>query len=354
MIYYVATERFSSTIRGFLKAFPEMRRSLTSLTYEELFFERAGPIGHYIFTDFDRLSRYELESAARFAAELAATAPEARILNHPLCVLERLPLLVALQKAGINDFTATRIEAGERPVGYPVFIRAEEGYGGPETDVILNECEFDAALADLARRGLPLRGRIAIGHAAEQAADGYFRKYGAFNVGGRIIPIHLMRGSTWVVKRHITESEWIARRDDASRLSQAAISEEFAYVRDNPHQEILARACSIGGIDFGRVDYGVVGGRVQVYEINTNPSLPNVSQVDARSMKRNLVRGALLESFEAINCPISFRGRVRFSEARPRAHNLHLPRLRLPASLLRRAIGSVAGRWRNKRGVSHR
>ena len=80
MIYYVATERFSSTINRFLRAHGKaLGGCLASLTYEELFFERAGPIGHYIFTDFDRLSRYELECAASFAMALEKAAPEARI-----------------------------------------------------------------------------------------------------------------------------------------------------------------------------------------------------------------------------------------------------------------------------------
>src|SRR6266851_205923 len=97
MIYYLSTERFSSTIRRFLKGNPAFRRTVASLTYEELFFEKRGPIGHYIFTDFDRLTRYELEGAASFALALEEAAPTARILNHPLAVKERFPLLVALR-----------------------------------------------------------------------------------------------------------------------------------------------------------------------------------------------------------------------------------------------------------------
>src|SRR5262249_29699715 len=154
--------------------------NVTSLTWEELFFEQAGPVGHYIFTDFDRLSRYELDCAAAFAQGLAAAAPNARIFNHPARVLERYPLLVALRKAGINDFPATRLEAGARPPRFPVFIRAEDGFAGPETDVLNDEKEYDAALAELAHRGLPARGRLAIGYAAERSPDGFFRKYAAF------------------------------------------------------------------------------------------------------------------------------------------------------------------------------
>ena len=55
-------------------------------------------------------------------------------------------LLVALHKAGINNFTATRLETGARPADYPVFIRAEDGYGGPETELLGNDAEFDAAV----------------------------------------------------------------------------------------------------------------------------------------------------------------------------------------------------------------
>jgi len=154
LIFYLSTERFSSTIRHYVKYFDgELRGVVKALSYEELFFENAGPVGHYIFTDFDRLSRYELECAAAFADTLQETVPEARILNHPLTVLERYPLLVALNRAEINDFTATRIESGDRPQSYPVFIRAEDGYGGPETDLIHNDAEYDAALTAFAQRG---------------------------------------------------------------------------------------------------------------------------------------------------------------------------------------------------------
>jgi hypothetical protein len=338
MIYYVATERFSSTIRRFLKNHGKtLGGILRSLTWEELFFERGGPIGHYIFTDFDRLSRYELECAAAFALALEKAAPEARILNHPLRVLERFPLLVALHKAGINDFTATRIEAGERPPKYPVFIRAEDGYGGPETDVLNNDAEFDTALADLARRGLPLRGRIAIGYAAERGADGFFSKYGAHFVDGRVIPNHLMRGRTWVVKSHVTESEWVERRDDIYRLSEPAVDDEMKYIRENPHDEVLRRAFGIAGIDFGRADYGVVGGRVQVYEINTNPSLPGRLKNDIRDERRAIIHRNITGALRVIATPLNHHGKVRFSETRPRAHSLHLPRRRLAVSVLRRA-----------------
>lgn len=346
MIYYVSTGRFSSTIRRFLKHYGRMLGGcLKSLTWEEIFFERGGPIGHYIFTDFDRLSRYELDCAAAFALSLEKAAPEARMLNHPLKVLDRYPLLVKLHEAGINDFTATRLEAGERPPKYPVFIRAEDGYGGPETDVLNNDAEFDAALDNLKRRGLPVRGRIAIGYAAERGAGGYFRKYAAFNVGGDIIPTHIVSGRTWVVKSRIKETDWIERRDKERGLRADVVSEELAYLRENPHRDVLAKSFELAGIQFGRVDYGVVNHRVQIYEINTNPKLPSPEKGDRRDDRRRLVSEQFLRAVSKADGALQKAGKVvAYRELRPRAHDLHLPRGRLFTSLSRRAFRLVTPR----------
>ena len=320
------------------------RGLLSSLSYEELFFERAAPVGHYIFTDFDRLSRYELECATAFAKNLHKTAPKTRILNHPLKALERYPLLIALNRAGINDFTATRIECGERPPRYPVFIRAEDGYGGPETDLLKSDEEYDAAVDELFRRGLPLRGRIAIGYAAERSSDGHFYKYGALNIGGKIVPQHINYGQSWIVKMNYQHSANGGSRDELFGESEMGVANELRYVQKNPHREILGRAFAIAGIDFGRADYGVVDGRVQIYEINTNPYLPYGKKVTNRSDKASIILNGILEGFSAIDIPIGVRGRVAFEEPRPRDHNLHWPRQRLPISLARRTIDRVAGR----------
>lgn len=341
MIHYVATERFLSTVENFLAGFPDLRGHLRPLSYEELFFERAGPIGHYIFTDFDRLSRYELECAAAFARALAELAPVATILNHPLRAMERYPLLAALHRAGINDFAAIRVETGERPPAYPVFIRAEDGYGGPETDLIHDDAGFDAALARLADRGLPRRGRIAVGYAASRDADGYFRKYGAFNVFGRIIPQHIHRSGMWVTKRNLPEHSWAY---PATREAKSAdiVSEELEFVRQNPHRDVLLRAFEVGGIEFGRADYGIVDGRVQIYEINTNPHFPRLDARGRGAERTSIIKERMSEAFRAIDRPLPTGGRVRFAESRPRAHSLHLPRRRLARSVARRLRDKLA------------
>jgi hypothetical protein len=259
-------------------------------------------------------------------------------------VLERYPLLIALNKAGINEFTATRIECRDLPPRYPVFIRAEDGYGGPETDLLNNDEEYNAAIDDMAQRCLPLRGRIAVGYAAERSSDGYFYKYGALNIGGRIVPQHINYGQSWIVKLNYQNARGVAGRDDTYGQSEVGVANELRYVKDNPHREILSHAFAVAGIDFGRADYGVVNGRVQIYEINTNPYLPYRKRATNRSEKRPIVRDGILKALKTNDVPIGVRGRVTFEEPRPRAHNLHWPRRRLPVSLARRTIDRLSGR----------
>ncbi len=321
MIRYVVTERFSTTIRALVAGLGSDARGLIDFfTYEELFLEGGGPLGHYIFTDFDRLSRYETDSAAAFALALQSADPRVRILNHPLSACERLPLLRRLHRAGLNDFDAVRLDDGSRPARFPVFIRAEDGYGRPDTAVLGDPAAFEAALADLERRGRPLKGRIAVGYVGEAGPDGFFRKYGAFNIGGRIVPQHLMCGDDWVVKKA------------SSKIGPDQVAEELAFIRDNPHAERLLAAFREGGIDFGRVDYGFCGGRLQVFEINTNPSFPKFARSDARSERRTIIRSRFLEALRALDTPHG-AGWVPFEETRPRAHDKRLPKGRLAASL---------------------
>ena len=47
----------------------------------------------------------------------------------------------------------------------------------------------------------------------------------------------------------------------------------------NPHRELLEHIFRDAGIDYGRIDYGLLDGRIQVWEINTNPWIASDSDV---------------------------------------------------------------------------
>ena len=331
MIYYVCREQHLTPVRRLLDSGSQAIVSrLRPLTWERLFFERSAPVGHYIFTDFDRLSAYEREIGAGFAVLLAERVPEARILNHPGEVLERFPLLRAWHAAGLNDYDAVRLEDGGRPARYPAFIRFEQEFAGPETAILEDEAAFDAALADLARRGKPLRGRIAVGFMARPDENGFFRKYGAFRIGDAIVPQHLLTNRNWVVKspgRHGHEAAYEAL--------------ELAWIRDNPHKDELLRAFDIARIRYGRMDYTVIDGRLQFYEINTNATPPNFTMGGGRAERRGIIRKGFEEAFAAIDTPIRSTGRLPFTVPSRNRHVLLAPRRGLAGSLVRRSVHAL-------------
>jgi hypothetical protein len=50
-------------------------------------------------------------------------------------------------------------------------------------------------------------------------------------------------------------------------------AEERRYVETNPHAAWIREVFGLARIDYRRIDYGVVGGRPQAYEINTNSTI---------------------------------------------------------------------------------
>jgi hypothetical protein len=55
--------------------------------------------------------------------------------------------------------------------------------------------------------------------------------------------------------------------------SEEGIRLERRYLEDNPHAGQLRRCFELAHIDYGRIDYGLVGDSIQVWEINTNPTI---------------------------------------------------------------------------------
>jgi hypothetical protein len=86
-----------------------------------------------------------------------------------------------------------------------------------------------------------------------------------------------------VVPRHVFFSRrWFVKVADLVGAEQ--VREELAYLEANPHAEALRQACRIGHIEYGRVDYALLDGKVQVWEINHTPQLlaPPPAEIDLR------------------------------------------------------------------------
>lgn len=334
MLYYVAREQHRYTIDRLLGSIVQAGRRppdhLRVATYEELLAVKRAPIGSYVFTDLDRLTPYEIEAAAEIARAVQNADQRAIVSNWPHRVLGRYALLRRLHEAGMNDSNVWRLDEERMPSGYPVFIRREQDALGPETPLLHNESEYRAAIAQLRDRGRPLLGRIAVQFCDSADGTGTFRKYGALYFRGDVVPQHLFLSREWMVKRSTLE------------LSPDMMAEEENYVFDNPHADQIRAIFALAETDFGRIDYTIVDGRVQTFEINTNPNFPRMRlDPDGRLRRRLHVVERTLAGFKAMDGGTTRRGVIRFRTPKPKLHRLR------NRSVWRRARDLAAlARWR--------
>lgn len=235
-----------------------IERRLKSWRTGTLSLRAAPPPGAvFAFTDLEILRDREHEPVARVARRLGES--EAKILNHPARTLTRFELLRALHAQDVNSFTAERAGAPAGPSRWPVYVRDDRSHDdGSMSDLLRDPDELAGHLAELARRGVDLGSRSVVEYAGAPGPDGLFRKYAAYRLGDAIVPNHLYFARHWTVKH-------------AEVVDESTTREELEYVATNPHEEVLRRAFEIAGIEYGRADYGVIGDRVEIYEINTNP-----------------------------------------------------------------------------------
>ena len=77
-------------------------------------------------------------------------------------------------------------------------------------------------------------------------------------LGTHILPRSVAQSRAWVAKY---------RGDEFDR------DLELRYVEENPHEAWIREVFKLGGVEYGRVDYSLVNGRPQLWEINTNPTI---------------------------------------------------------------------------------
>ncbi len=266
---------------------------LRVISYSELFnYQGARPTATYVFTDFDRLAGFALDRAALLYRELRDQGSV--VLNDPALALGRFGLLRALNRAGINAFDAYRVDALETPARWPVFLRVDGDHGKPVSDLIDNEEQLSAALEQSLRDGVPRSLSGIVEYAAEPVQPGLFRKLSVFRVADRLL------GYTCV-----HDDQWIVKYGKPGIASPELYDEEYEFVSTNPFAEALRPVFEIAGVDYGRVDFGLVGGRPQIYEINTNPDIklrPPPGKVQRREESLELFRSNYLEAMRAIDC----------------------------------------------------
>jgi hypothetical protein len=294
--------------------------------YDELARLDRLPLGTWVFTETDRLSNAERKLALLACDRLAAAG--ARVMNDPRRTLLRYDLLRAASVGGVNRFQAwpaTGVIFGRNgrreartaetvvaeALRFPVFIRFANRHTGNLTPLLDSPRQLEAALASLMSARHRLDHLLVVEFCDTKDEHGIYRKYSAYKIGDRVVPRYLECSRDWMVK-------WDWRIFDRLRAD-----EETRYLETNPHESWIRGIFELAGIDYGRVDYGVLDGAPQAWEINTNPTIgrgpgpkvPYRPEVAAYKEMLAPAFGAFYEKFEdawrAVDTPGS-AGSVEF------------------------------------------
>ena len=285
-LHFVTTARNRGPLEWYLA---DLGRPLATLfvahTYEALLAAPGVatlPRGTWIFADVELLTAADRARAVAFHDALEDRGDAT--LNHPTRSLSRVPLLQRLHADGINDFAVHTLDRDGTPVGcpirYPVFVREADDHHGSVSPLLHDRIALWRWLDHARATGTLPRQPLVVEFCDTSDRRGVFAKYGAFVVGDAIVPRHLFFSRDWVVK-------------DWRLVGPRELAAERAYVADNPHAAALSDIARRAGIDYGRIDYGLRDGRVQVFEINTNPTI--TGRTPSPHLRRRLVERARAE-----------------------------------------------------------
>jgi hypothetical protein len=215
------------------------------------------PRGVYLFTSLDGMNAAQLGVARWLWNRLSSQPSCFACLNDPSRVFGRYRLLRLLHERGVNDFNVCLLSELDR-VRFPAFVRYEHLHRANLTGLLHSRGELEDALALLLLRGERASELIVTEWLDYRSDDGLYRKWGAHIVGSSVIAKHVMVGTQWMMKMKYSKI----------RLAGA---EEREYVVENPHVALLEPVFDLSGCDWGRVDYSIYRGRMQVWEVNDNP-----------------------------------------------------------------------------------
>lgn len=280
-LIYLCSQDHAYTFRDMPEQLRRLGVSARVLSYEKLWGCRWLPRGTNVMPDFDRLSPMEHEIAGRLHDHLRVAGLQ--VLNNPHDFRPRDSLLKALHAEGLNGFTCHLPAAGEWPRRYPVFLRTIAAHRGALTDLLPDRTAAGAALARALNSGGLIRDLVFVEYAAEpQPETGSFQKHAALRVGP-----HIIRANT------VNDASWMAKNGSEGVASAAQYLTERAEMDTYPHHDYVMRVFEFAGLQFGRLNFGIVAGQPQTYEINTNFSMtmslahPNATRSEAMGLVKS-------------------------------------------------------------------
>lgn len=262
-------------------------RRLQEMTYADLLSRGSAPRAAYVLGDRNRMNPLQRKLAGAFRRHLEAGG--AKTWNNPERQLGRVGLLKKLFNEGDNLFNVYRMDDDRSEIQFPAFVRVENDHHGPRTKLCHTHEELDREIQRVLIFGTSLRNVLIEEFQDTRSPDGYFRKYSAWRIGESIIAQHCFLSEDWVVK-HPTDGFEQARKESDD------------YHLENPHADLVKPLFDLAGIEYGRIDYGFTGKRIQVWEINDNPRFVTPGQqTQGRVQKDHLYMAA----FDAMGAQVA-------------------------------------------------
>ena len=262
------------------------------MSYIEAFARRSLPRATYIFSDLDRLGWCELELAAALFREMRKAG--FRVLNDPARFPNRLALLQRLHRAGVNSFRAWSAEDWTEVDRFPSFLRTKSAHRGNLSELFPDRDALGKGVDELVSRGFPLNDLMISEYCAEPFENDIFRKLSIYRIGEIYVP-----------EISVHERSWTTKYGTNGVASDAAYEQDLARIRENAWVHEARAAFEVADIDYGRADFGIVQGRAEFYEINTNPMMfsPEKHRHPDRVEAMRLSHERYLHALEAVNMP---------------------------------------------------
>lgn len=292
MLLYLAKEKNLDTIVVFIRQWaPEMQSFMKLGTYTHVYKLQQAPRGHVIFTDLERHRPSARVMLSRLADELSAHEG-VRLVNDPRKVKDRYDIARTLYDEGVNRFNVYSLDEIDRIERYPVFIRHRYQHSGPGTPLIQSRETLDTLLAGFLLNDYAPEELMIVEY-LDTSTDGVFAKYGAFHINGKVLPRHRLCGDDWALKQSNIKDEQTA-------------AAEAEFLDKNLYADQVKRAFELAGIDYGRADFSVLDGQIQVWEINTNPVIimPADSLSEGQMVNARRFRQWIVDEFREMNARV--------------------------------------------------
>jgi hypothetical protein len=261
MIYYIVPEVHNRLITEYLELWGRDVASRIQVVHTETLPQRRELArGTYVLSAIDQYSSGMAALVAAMHRQLC-DQPGVRFLNHPTDTLQRFELLDTLYKSGRNDFRAVRVTDDWRSLRYPLFVRDSGTHDGALSPLLRSEVDVERAIGRALVQGRQLERLMVVEFCDTADSAGYYRKYSAFIIGGQIVPRYLSISREWMLKFQ------------GSEFNLRMAEDERDYVMTNPHEAELRDIFALARVEYGRIDYAMLDGRLQTWEINLNPTI---------------------------------------------------------------------------------